>query len=157
MKSLQEEIGKKLPFEIPEEEALLNLFRTTAILELPFLRLFKNHNLSSSTYNVLRILRGEGSKGASCGIIRDRLIAQVPDVTRLIDRLVELGLVERDRGETDRRVVINRITVKGREALAKVDEPIRKLHQTYLGHLSRAELNELTRLLTKVRHPKNPA
>ena len=135
MKKLQAEIGKILPFELPEEELYLNLLRTSSLLELPFLRLFKAHHLSESTYNVLRILRGEGSKGASCGLIRQRLVSRVPDVTRLIDRLVERGLVERDRADSDRRIVLNRITPRGRDILAKVDEPLRQLHLSQFSQL----------------------
>ena len=153
MKTLQEEIGKKKPFELPEEEAYLDVLRTAAVLSAPFERLAKSLGISGSTYNVLRILRGIGEAGASCGTIRQRLIAQVPDVTRLIDRLAALDLVERDRTEDDRRVVLNRITKKGLELLARLDEPIRKQHQLQFRHMTRAEVLELSRLLTKARHP----
>lgn len=152
MKSLQEEIGKKRPFELPEEEAYLNVLRTAAVLNTPFARLLKSQGLSESTYNVLRILRGVGPDGAACGLIRQRLIAQVPDVTRLIDRLVTLGQVKRDRTERDRRVVLNRITAKGLELLARLDEPLKRLHQSQCRHMAHAELQELSRLLTKIRN-----
>ena len=62
-------------------------------------------NGKPSSYNVLRILRGVGAAGLSRNDIRDRLVALVPDVTRLIDRLEEAGLVDRERWSADRRIV----------------------------------------------------
>ena len=152
MKTLQEEIGKKRPFELAEEEAYLNILRTAAVLSAPMERLFKAQGLSESTYNVLRILRGAGEEGAACGLIRERLVAQVPDVTRLVDRLEGLGLVKRDRTERDRRVVLNRITGKGLELLGRLDEPLRRQHLARCRHMMRGELQELSRLLTKMRN-----
>jgi DNA-binding MarR family transcriptional regulator len=154
--TLQHEIGKRKPFDAPEQEAFLNLIRTASVLSAGFQRLFRAHKLSESTYNALRILRGAAadpeSRGVhTCSEIGEHLVTQVPDVTRLIDRLEELGLAERVRCEEDRRVVHVKITRKGLEVLARLDEPVLELHRAQLAHLSRAELGELSRLLTKAR------
>ena len=79
-------------FDTPEQEAYLGIVRTYSILITPFERLFKHHGLSQGTYNALRILRGAGESGRMCHEIGKHLVAQVPDVTRLIDRLEEMGL-----------------------------------------------------------------
>ena len=89
---LQRELKKKRPFESPEQEAMLNLLRTNDRFQLRFARLFREHGLTPSQYNVLRILRGEG-KPLPCLEIADRMIAAVPGITGLIDRLEAMGLV----------------------------------------------------------------
>src|SRR4051794_29894452 len=109
---LRREIKKRDPFESPEQEAMLNLVRTNDRFGLRFARLFREHGLTPSQYNVLRILRGEG-KPLPCLEIADRMIAAVPGITGLIDRLEALGLVGRDRSTEDRRVIYVAITDKG--------------------------------------------
>jgi DNA-binding MarR family transcriptional regulator len=150
---LQEEIGKKNPFDSLEEETTLNLFRTMDHLQQDFYRLFQEHGLSGPQYNVLRILRGHGGDALSCCEIAAEMIHRMPDITRLVDRLEEAGWVERSRDREDRRVVRVKITAEGLALLNRLDRPIRDLHQRGLSHLSREELAELNRLLVKVRRP----
>jgi MarR family transcriptional regulator, 2-MHQ and catechol-resistance regulon repressor len=147
---LQGELKKRRPFESAEQEAVLNLWRTSDQYQIRFTRLFQEYGLTSSQYNVLRILRGEG-KPLPCLEIADRLIAVVPAITGLIDRLEQKGLIARQRSTEDRRVVFVAITAKALELLATLDEPIDKLHQQLIGHLGRDELRELIRLLEKAR------
>lgn len=155
MKSrLQEEINKKHPFEHPEDEAFLNLLRTHSVLFSQTERFLRSHELSMATYNVLRILRAAGAEGRSCSEIGDDMVARVPDVTRLIDRLERLELVTRGRGQHDRRVVRVVITLKGSELLAHVDNPLIGLFKDLFKHMSRAELDHLSALLYKARHPE---
>lgn len=153
---LREEIGKRRPFESPEEEAYLNLLRTLSVLSGPIDALFRAHGLSEPTYNVLRVLRGEGPPGVSCGVIGQRLVARVPDVTRLVDRLEGLGLAARLRTPEDRRVVLVSITRPGLEVLARLDGPLLELHRAQLGHLGPRELGELSRLLVRARRREDP-
>lgn len=157
-KSLKDEIGKRRPFELAEEEAHLNLMRTAGVLACQFTRLMRRHGVSGGAYNVLRILRGEAEGGAMRAgvptqVIGERLITPVPDVTRLVDRLEKAGLVERARTSEDRRVVLLSITTRGLGLLATLDGPVRELHRAQLSHLSAAELKELIRLLEKSREP----
>ena len=147
---LQRERKKRQPFESLEQEAILNLWRTHDQIQIRFSRLFREHGLTPSQYNVLRILRGEG-KPLPILEVADRLIAIVPGITGLIDRLEVLGLVCRERCCNDRRVVYVAITEKGRKILADLDEPVQQLHQSLVGQLEPAELKELIRLLEKVR------
>ena len=155
--SLKDEIKKKKPFEHPEEEAYLNLLRTTAVLFAEFERPLKEAGLSEPQYNVLRILRGVGGNGAACSEVGARMITRVPDVTRLVDRLEAAGLVERCRIAQDRRVVQVKITARGLTALAELDEPLIAMNKKLLGHMTRKELDDLIRLLEKARHPPDEA
>lgn len=152
--TLREEIGKRRPFDAPEEEAYLNLLRTHAALTARFARLFRESGLTEAKYNALRILRGHrtmGERGAPCLTIRDELVAPTPDVTRLVDGLVRSGLAERERTESDRRVVLVRITAKGSRVLAELDEPVRRLQRALLGHLPKKDLAALSGLLCAAR------
>jgi DNA-binding MarR family transcriptional regulator len=150
MARLRDEVKKRRAFDCPEQEAALNLFRTSDRLQLCFARLFRAHGLTPSQYNILRILRGEG-KPLPCLEVAERTITVVPGITGLIDRLERAGLVTRERSAEDRRVIHVAITDKGLGLLAELDEPVLELHRRTLGHLSRNELAELNRLLEKAR------
>ena len=75
------------------------------------------YELTPTQYNVLRILNGAGPEGVYAIDIGKRLISQGPDVSRLLDRMAEAGLVERDRDPNNRRFVTARLTTAGRERL----------------------------------------
>jgi DNA-binding MarR family transcriptional regulator len=150
--SLKDEIKKKKPFDHPEEEAYLNLLRTTTVLFSQFEGLLKDAGLSEPQYNVLRILRGVGGCGLPSTEIGARMITRVPDVTRLVDRLEGAGFVDRCRIAEDRRVVQVKVTAKGLTALAALDEPLLSLNKKLMRHMSRKELADLIRLLEKLRH-----
>src|SRR5947209_5537748 len=149
---LQHELKKKRPFAAVEEEATLSILRTNDQLQIRFARLLREHGLTPSQYNVLRILRGEGQPLPILEIA-SRTITVVPGITGLIDRLEQAGFVNRVRCEKDRRVIHVALTDHGIKTLAGLDEPLTALHQKLLGHLSQAELKELIRLPEKVREP----
>src|SRR5919198_4797516 len=96
---LQHELKKKRPFASPEQEAALSVLRTGDRLEICFARLLREHGLTPSQYNVLRILRGEG-KPLPVLEIASRTITVVPGITGLVDRLEQAGFVNRVRCET---------------------------------------------------------
>jgi MarR family transcriptional regulator, organic hydroperoxide resistance regulator len=138
-----------------ESDAFLAIVGTAEDLQRGFSELFKTHDLSPAQYNVLRILRGAGPDGLTCGGVSERLVQHDPDVTRLLDRLEKRALIERHRDQKDRRVVRTAITEGGLELLALLDGPVDALHEQQLGHLSDAKLSELTTLLEDAR-PKAP-
>jgi DNA-binding MarR family transcriptional regulator len=152
---LRHQLGKRDPFDSLEQEAALCLMRTASMLAGPFHALFKRHRLTEASYNTLRILRGHLQAGETQGVraskIGCELVVRVPDVTRLVDRLVNMGLVERCACDHDRRVVYVKITRDGLDLLETLDEPVRRLHRETLGHLSAEELGELVRLLDRAR------
>ena len=152
MPNLQHELKKKRPFESPQQEAALSVLRTSDQLQIRLARLMREHGLTLSQYNVLRILRGEG-KPLPILEIAGRTITVVPGITGLIDRLEQGGFVNRLRCQEDRRVIFVALAERGTTALAALDEPLMALHRKLLGHLSGAELKELIRLLEKARQP----
>src|SRR5437588_12638221 len=104
MSKLQHEVKKKQPFGSLEQEAALNLARTNDRIAIRFERLFREHALTPSQYNILRILRGEG-KPMPVLEIAERTVTVVPGITGLIDRLERAEFVSRERCTKDRRVV----------------------------------------------------
>ncbi len=134
----------------PEEAAFLELMRTSDMLSRGFAPLLKAEELSSTQYNVLRILRG-APEGLPCGEIGTRMITRDPDITRLLDRLEKRGLVSRCRETKDRRTVLTRITDAGLELLARLDEPVQEVHRAQMGHLGRERLQALVELVRAAR------
>lgn len=150
---LQKEILQRKGFDSPRVEALLNILRTQSVLMGPLSALFKEYGLSQPLYNILRILRGAAPEGLCVQEIADRMIAREPDTTRLLDRLETLGLARRERSKEDRRVVRVHITRAGLEILATLEEPLQRVHQELLGHLTGADLASISRLMAKARRP----
>jgi DNA-binding MarR family transcriptional regulator len=134
----------------PEEAAFLDLLRTTDMLSRGLIAVLKTEDISSTQYNVLRILRGS-PEGLPCGEIANRMITRDPDITRLLDRLEKRGLISRCRQTKDRRMVMVRITPEGLKLLARLDEPVQEGHRRQLGHLGRERLLALTELLQAAR------
>ena len=147
---LQRELKKRQPFESDAQEAMLNLVRTSDRFQIRFTRLFREYGLTPSQYNVLRILRGEGQP-LPCLEVAERMVAAVPAITGLIDRLEAMGLVSRERSTEDRRVVYVTITAKALDLLARLDGPVIDMHTALMGHLSQSELRQLIGLLEKAR------
>jgi DNA-binding MarR family transcriptional regulator len=150
-KNVAEEIGKKQPFDHPEVEAYVNLVRTYEHLENMCAKFFKAKGISGPLYNVLRILRGHGRRMRTYQVAAD-MVSREPDITRLLDRLVERGLVFRERCPEDRRVVWVELTENGAALLKSLDRPVIELHRSQLGHLSDQKLHQLSKLLFEARH-----
>lgn len=129
-----------------EETVFLELLRTTDMLSRGLVQVLKVEDVSSTQYNVLRILRG-APEGLPCGEIASRMITRDPDVTRLLDRLEKRELISRCRETEDRRTVRARIAPEGLKLLARLDEPLQAAHRKQLGHLGRQRLKALADLL----------
>ena len=148
---LRHELQQAKPFSSLEEEAFLNLARTASELGDSLELLLKTYGISAAQYNVLRILRGAGPAGLCRNEIRDRLVARMPDVTRLLDRLEALAYVRRQRDTDDRRQVATFLSDVGSDLLARLDVPIETTHKQQLQHLTADELRTLIALTTRAR------
>src|SRR5574341_2079497 len=129
MSSLRDEIQQNRPFTHAAEEAFLNVWRTAEVLLYAANEALAAHGLTLSQYNALRIVRGAGPAGLTCAEIGARMIAVAPDVTRMLDPLTQLGLIARERGTEDRRVVVTRLTPAGRRLADALDRPMADLQQ----------------------------
>lgn len=133
------------------EDVLLALLRTGEALSVPVNDLLRGAELSVSQYNVLRILRGAQPEGLPCGEIAARMIRRDPDLTRLLDKLESRGLVRRERGKQDRRVVTARITRAGLEHLASLDDPVEDSLRKALAKVPAARLKTLLEILDEIK------
>jgi DNA-binding MarR family transcriptional regulator len=149
--TLRDEIQQTKPFTSLQEEALLNIVRTSATMTDEMEDLLKSRGITNTQYNVLRILRGAEPDGLCRNELRDRMLTRMPDVTRLLDRMEEAGLVARSRDNEDRRLVSTRITPAGRKVVDDLDAPVREFHQRRTSHVSDEQLQTLIDLLTLVR------
>ena len=81
---------------------------------------FKPFGISMQQYNILRILRGSKDP-MKMQSVKGRMIDRAPNATRLTDKLITKGLVIRERGNTDKREILVRISPKGMDLLARID------------------------------------
>lgn len=151
MASLKQEIAQRPPFASAEEEALLNLLRTADCLQRGVQLKTREWGVTSTQYNVLRILRGAQPKGLTCTAIGSRMITTEPDITRLLARLKAMKLICQERDRHDRRVVWTRISEAGLRLLEAMDPAIAAAPRELLGHMGSGDLAELIRLLERAR------
>ena len=144
-------------FDSPEQEVYLNLWRTYDRLRLLEDSLFDRHDLTAQQYNALRLLKAAHPKKVATLHLAGRLVSRAPDITRLLDKLAERGLVERERRADNRRVVNVGITEGGLALLDRLAEEVRECHVRQLGHLTPDEMGMLVELLRKARGPHEAA
>jgi DNA-binding MarR family transcriptional regulator len=135
------------------EHVFVSLMRTADALSRGGEALLKTYNLSGTQYNILRILRGAREEGLACREVGCKLISRDPDITRLLDRMELRGLIARAREKDDRRVVKARITAEGLRLLSELDEPVREFHRRQLRHMPVKQVEQLLKLLDRVREP----
>jgi DNA-binding MarR family transcriptional regulator len=140
-------------FDSPEQEVFLNLWHTYDRLRILEDELFGKHDLTAQQYNVLRLLRAGHPDTVPTLALAGRLVSRAPDITRMLDKLEQRGLVARERPADNRRVVRVGITEAGLRLLRELDGPVRQCHSQQLGHLTPAELARLTELLQAARQP----
>ena len=112
--------------------------------------MFKTHGISLPQFNVLRILRGRKGEAANLSTIQERMIHKMSNTTRLIDKLIEGGYVNRFICEKNRRKIEIFITKKGLELLNTLDIQLETKEQFLINNLNDKEKEELMRLLSKV-------
>jgi DNA-binding MarR family transcriptional regulator len=151
MAGLKAEIAQERPFASLEEEALLNLLRTSDKLNRVVQLKTRPWGVTSTQYNVLRILRGAEQRGLTCSAIGSRMIAAEPDITRLLARLKALKLIRQRRDRHDKRVVWTQISESGLALLDEMGPVILRLPEELLGHMSQPELRALIRMLELAR------
>jgi DNA-binding MarR family transcriptional regulator len=143
-------------FDSPQQAVYLEIWRSYDRLKAVEDELFAAHGLTAQQYNSLRVLRASHPKKVATSTLGARLISRAPDMTRLLDKLEERGLIERVRPRDNRRVVLVGITDAGLELLRELAGPVRDCHLRQLGHMSPREMKSLVTLLAKARGPHEP-
>ncbi len=134
------------------QEVLASLVRTYDSLWSELTKFLQRFELTPQQYNVLKALASCGG-GVACQAIAEQLLNRVPDITRLLDRLEQAGLIRRERCCEDRRVVRTYLTDAGRSKVEEVKGPLAGALKARFGHMSQDELQTLSRLLNVLREP----
>ena len=140
-------------FDSLEPEVFLNGWRTYDRLRVLEDEVFGRFGLTPQQYNALRLLAAQHPEPLQTLTLANRLVSRAPDITRMLDKLEERGLVLRERHADDRRVVRVRISEPGRELIRETAGPLAECHGRQLGHMSAASLRSLCALLKEARRP----
>lgn len=144
-------------FDSLEQEVFLNLWRTYDRLKAFEEELFGQVGLSAQQYNTLRLLKSVYPGSMPTLVLGSRLISRAPDMTRLLDKLEQRGLLQRERRPENRRVVEVTISETGRKLLDELASQVEECHRKQLGHLSAEDLRQLASLLKEAREPHEDA
>ena len=143
-------------FDSPQQEAFLALWRTYDRLRALEDELFARFDLTPQQYNALRLLRAEHPDPLPTLVLAERLVSRAPDITRLVDKLEERGLIVRTRPPENRRSVLVSIAEPGMALIYEIAGPLRACHAKQLGHLPASDLTKLIALLKAARAPHEP-
>ncbi|RSC93743.1 MarR family winged helix-turn-helix transcriptional regulator [Tenacibaculum singaporense] len=145
MGDISKDINSKFPNN--KIKAFINIKYTANWINSQENEFFKQYSISSQQFNILRILRG-AKEAIKVQTIKDRMIERAPNATRLMDKLCEKNLIDRERCKHDRRVVYISITQQGKKLLKAIDD---KLHLDFIENLTEEEATQLSDLLDKIR------
>lgn len=146
---LEEEIRQK-KFRNEYHKLAVNIFYTHGWLDNYFSSHLKKSGITGAQYNILRILRGQHPKPASINLLKERMLDKMSDASRLVERLLQKGFVDRKICPEDRRRVEVVITEKGLELLKEIDTHDNEI-DIILSKLSLDEIRMLNELLDKMR------
>ncbi len=146
---LEEEI-KQSKFKNEFHKLAVNIFYSYSWLLNLQTSLFKDFDITSNQYNILRILRGQYPNPATINLLRERMIDKMSDVSRLVERLRQKGLVKRALCKADRRRVDVLIAEKGLNLLAEIDK-LNNKYDAFFKNLNVNEAETLNKLLDKMR------
>lgn len=133
------------------KQLVLNLLCTNNHFTEQYASFFKEHDITGSQYNVLRILRGQKGIPANLSTIQERMVHKNSNAGRLIDKLLIKGFVERNQCEVNRRKIEVRITNSGLQKLLDIAPDLEKIEEYGVRNLSIEEIKTLNSLLEKLR------
>ncbi|MCB0704857.1 MAG: MarR family transcriptional regulator [Saprospiraceae bacterium] len=146
-----EEAIKQREFSNPHHKAHVNILYTAAGLNQHTSAKLKPFGISVQQFNILRILRGRKNEASTVKLLTERMIDKMSNASRLVDKLVNKGLVERRTCSEDRRRVDVFITKKGMDVLHAASEAVELGIGDQLGQkISESEAIELNRILDKI-------
>ena len=148
---LLQELQQSRPFGSLEEATFLSLQRTASLWMQALAQRLRPYGLTPTQYNALRILRGAHPGSLTCTEIGERMVTAVPDVTRLVDRLLDRRLAWKARDESDRRIKRVEISGQGLELLASLDDKVLTWLEELLSPLGEQEQRRLRSLADKAR------
>ncbi|MBC7743773.1 MAG: MarR family transcriptional regulator [Flavobacterium sp.] len=146
---LEEEIASN-NFESTHHKTLVNVLYTYGWVTNLIKKSFKKYAVTMQQFNILRILRGQHPNPATINLLKERMLDKMSDASRIVERLVQKGLVNRCTSLKDKRAVDIIINDKGLELLKSMDQEM-TFHKKFKKNLSDEEADQLSGLLDKLR------
>jgi DNA-binding MarR family transcriptional regulator len=147
--TLEKDISQR-SFRNLNQKSIINLIYTYNWVVEKIKEFLSAEDITLQQYNILRILRGSFPAPLSTLQIRDRMLHKMSDTSRIVDRLLVKGLVQKNISKTDKRLVDVIITGEGKNLLAKLDQQNDQMDAIITG-LSEEEMSVLNNLLDKIR------
>jgi DNA-binding MarR family transcriptional regulator len=147
--SIGKEIKQQRQFRNEHHKATVNLLFSSNWLMEGIKSFLSAEDITPQQYNILRILRGSG-KPLSTLQIRERMLDKMSDTSRIVDRLLKKGLVEKKTSQADKRLVDVTISADGLAVLDRLDNKNASL-DGIMFNLSHDEAKQLNQLLDKLR------
>ena len=137
---------KKIPLE---SRTIIHFMLVNNKINEAFLKVLKPFDVSLQQFNVLRILRGQNGKPANLSTINARMVTKMSNTTRLVDKLILKGFVDRMVCPSNRRKIEINITPEGKKVLKKMDFQMAEAEKSILKNVSKTELEQLNILFNK--------
>lgn len=147
---LEDEIVQK-KFKSEHQKAMVNIVYTSNWLSALHGHHLKPFGLTQQQFNILRILRGQHPQPATIRLLTERMLDKMSNASRLVEKLRQKELVERDPCQEDRRQVNVKISQKGLELLKELDVAMEDADMMIRNGLTEEEAKELNRMLDKLR------
>lgn len=148
---IEEEI-KQGSFESEQQRLMINIIYTGSQFTLANNRMLKEYDLTSQQFNVLRILRGQKGNPLSLKEIEQRMLDRSSNGSRLVEKLLKKGMIERVICEEDRRRIELTITSKGLRLLDKIDENHEGMKEGLKAAITEEEARIANQILDKFRN-----
>ena len=146
---IEQEIQQK-SFKSEYQKLLINLLFTHGWVMSHQKKLFEDYDITTTQFNILRILRGQHPDPVSINILKERMLDKMSDTSRLVERLRIKGFVDRKVCDDDRRKSEVRITEEGMKLLSKLDYVDDKYMEIFSA-VNENEAKTLNNLLDKLR------
>ena len=137
-------------FQSEGQKAMINLVYTYSWVTEKIKSILAEDDITMQQFNILRILRGSDPKPLSTLTIRERMLDKMSDTSRIVDRLVLKGMVDKKMSAVDKRLVDVYITKEGKKLLEKIDKKADAMN-AITSALSNTDLLKLNELLDKLR------
>jgi len=137
-------------FESVHQQAIVNILFTYTWCSDKMKQTVQPYDITTQQFNILRILRGQHPNPSTINLLKARMLDKMCDASRIVERLVQKGLVVKDSNTYDKRAVDILISKKGLALLKKMDGEI-DIAGIISSNLSKEEAEHLNFLLDKLR------
>jgi len=148
MSSIEKHLQTK-KFHSEAEKTMFSLLYSANLMQDYLENFFKQHGLTAAQYNVLRVIKNNAPDPVTINMIKERMLHQNSDASRIVQRLVDAGLIKRVLSKVDKRAVDVVLSKQGAELVSKVEK---KYEQALLpiSDMKKTDVKELSRVLDKL-------